>query len=89
MAKRSKKRTLKPKFAGPLGLRNPLFPTWSHLNDNELEIARIVDQIDLEDRLTLSSIQEVVTKVDFMMNGSDGEFLTSYVQWRMEHPIVK
>jgi len=58
-------------------------------NDHELAIARIVDQINLEDRLTLSSIQEVVTKVDFMMNGSDGEFLTSYVQWRMENPVVK
>ena len=48
------------------------------------EIARIVDQVDLEDRLILSSI-----RVDFLMNGSDGEFLASYVQWRMANLIVK
>ncbi len=58
-------------------------------NDHELEIARIVDRIDLEDRLTLASIQEVVVAVEFMMIGSDCEFLGNYVQWRMEHPTAK
>jgi len=48
------------------------------------EIARIADQVDLEDRLILSSI-----RVDFLMNGSDGEFLASYVRWRMANLIVK
>ena len=58
-------------------------------NDYERVIARIVDQIDMEGRLTLSSIQEVVKAVDFMMNGDDGEFLTNYVQWRMANPSAK
>jgi hypothetical protein len=58
-------------------------------NDHEREIARIVDRIDTEGRLGLASIQEVVSSVDFMMVGSDTEFLANYVRWRMGHPIQK
>jgi len=58
-------------------------------NDHELAIARIVDRIDTDGRLNLASIQEVVDAVDFMMDGSDTEFLVNYVRWRMDHPIVK
>jgi len=58
-------------------------------NDHELEIARIVDRIQGEGRLYLSSIQKVVKTVDFMMDGSDTEFLVNYVRWRMDRPIVK
>ena len=58
-------------------------------NDHELAIARIVDRIDMEGRLELSSIQEVVNVLDFLMIGSDSEFLGNYVQWRMDHPIAK
>ncbi|HEV2172858.1 MAG TPA: hypothetical protein VGR71_04790 [Nitrospira sp.] len=58
-------------------------------NDHERVIARIVGQFDMEGRLILASIQEVVTAVDFMINGDDGEFLTNYVQWRMANPIAK
>ena len=57
-------------------------------NDHELAIARIVDRIDMEGRLQLSSIQEVVNVVDFLMIGSDTEFLAKYLQWRMANPIV-
>ncbi|MBZ5637046.1 MAG: hypothetical protein LAO55_28310 [Acidobacteriia bacterium] len=58
-------------------------------NDHELEIARIVDNIDLEGRLYLSSIQEVVTDLDFLMSGGDSVFLEDYLRWRMENPMVK
>jgi hypothetical protein len=56
---------------------------------HELTIARIVDQIYTEGRLDLSSIQEGVRVVDFMMTGFDGEFLVNHVCWRMDNPIVK
>ena len=58
-------------------------------NDHELAIVRIVDRIDMEGRLQLASIQEVVTVVDFLMTRSEGQFLMNYVQWRLENPIVK
>ena len=58
-------------------------------NDHELAIARIVDRIQGEGRLYLESIKEVVNAVDFMMDGSDTEFLVNYVRWRMDHPIAK
>jgi len=56
-------------------------------NNHELEIARIIDLIAIDGKLDLASIQEVVTKVDFIMNGTDGEFLTDYVQWRIRNPL--
>ena len=58
-------------------------------NDHELAIARIVDRLDTDGRLNLASIQEVVNAVDFMMDGSDTEFLVNYVRGLMDHPIVK
>jgi hypothetical protein len=61
----------------------------SPTNDHEFEIAGIVDRISREGRLKLISIQEVVNTVDFLMCGSDTDFLTGYVQWRMANPIVK
>jgi len=60
-------------------------PTSTH----ETEIARIVDQISVEGRLTLASIQEVITVLNFMMTGTDTEFLVEYIRWRMDHPIAK
>jgi len=58
-------------------------------NDHELAIARIVDRIDMEGRLTLASIQEVVTEIDFLMTAEVTEFLVNYIRWRLEHPIPK
>jgi hypothetical protein len=58
-------------------------------NDYELAIARIVDQIDIDGRLSPSSTEEVVTKLDFEMNRFDTEFLLNYIQWRMDNPIEK
>ena len=43
----------------------------------------------MEARLTLASIQEVITVLNFMMTGTDTEFLVEYIRWRMDHPIVK
>ena len=58
-------------------------------NDYELAIARIVDQIAIDGRLTPSSTDEVVAKLDFEMNRFDIEFLLKYIQWRLDHPIAK
>jgi hypothetical protein len=44
-------------------------------NDQELAIARIIDRISIEGRLDLAAIQEVVNVLDFLMTGSDSEFL--------------
>lgn len=60
-------------------------PTGNH----ETEIARIVDQISVEGRLDLASIQEVIMVLNFMMTGTDTQFLVEYIRWRMDHPIVK
>ena len=61
----------------------------SPTNEQELEIARIVDRIDLDGKLSIESIRDVVNSVDFMMTASDGEFLGNYIQWRLDHPIAK
>lgn len=58
-------------------------------NDHELTITRIIDCICIEGRLDLAAIQEVVNVLDFLMTGSDGEFLERYIQWRMANPIAK
>jgi len=58
-------------------------------NDYELAIARIVDQIDIDGRLSSSSTEEVINKLDFEMNRFDMEFLVIYIRWRMDNPIEK
>ena len=58
-------------------------------NEHEQAIARIVDHIAMEGRLKLVSIQEVVAVLDFLMTAPESAFLMNYVQWRMDHPIVK
>jgi hypothetical protein len=58
-------------------------------NDYELAIARIVDQIDMDGRLSPSATEEVINKLEFEMNRFDMEFLVIYIQWRLDHPIEK
>jgi hypothetical protein len=58
-------------------------------NDYELAIARIVDQIDIDGRLSPSSTEEVINRLDFEMNRFDMEFLVIYIRWRMDNPIEK
>jgi hypothetical protein len=58
-------------------------------NDHELEIARIVDRIDSEGELCLSSGAGVMAVVDFMMSKADCKFLVGYIRWRMDNPIPK
>jgi len=43
----------------------------------------------VEGRLDLASIQEVIMVLNFMMTGTDTQFLVEYIRWRMDHPIVK
>ena len=58
-------------------------------NDHEVAIARVVDQISIEGRLSPSSIPEVAAALDFMMSRTDSEFLVNYMRWRMENSIAK
>jgi len=58
-------------------------------NDHELEIARIVDRIDSEGTLSLSSGAGVMAVVSFIMSKADCKFLVGYIRWRMDNPIAR
>ena len=58
-------------------------------NSYERSIAKIVDDLDAEGRLSPISIEEVIAHLNFAMTKTDTEFLVKYVRWRMDHPIVK
>ena len=44
-------------------------------NDHELEIARVVDRVSLDEPLTPDVVSEVLAMLDFRISGSDKEFL--------------
>jgi hypothetical protein len=58
-------------------------------NSHERAIARIVDDLDAEDRLSPASIEDVIAHLSFAMTKSDSVFLVDYIRWRMDHPIGK
>jgi hypothetical protein len=58
-------------------------------NDHELEIAREVDRLSLQDRLFADAVPELLTLLDFRVSGTDYEFLKRYIEWRIDNPIVK
>jgi hypothetical protein len=58
-------------------------------NDHELAIARIVDKLDIDGKLSPSAIEDVITVLDFTMSKADSEFLVNYIRWRMDNPIRK
>jgi hypothetical protein len=58
-------------------------------NDRERAIAKVVDQIAIEGRLKLISIQEATNVVGFKLTDSENTFLLRYIQWRMANPILK
>ena len=58
-------------------------------NNHELEIARIVDRIDIENRLDPGVVDEIIATLAFALSEADNDFLVRYVRWRMDHPIVK
>ena len=58
-------------------------------NHHERAIARIVDDLHIEGRLSATSIEDVITHLNFAMTKTDSEFLVKYIRWRMDHPIVK
>jgi len=57
-------------------------------SDHELEIARIVDQIDLDGRLDASVLDEIIATLKFIPSPAENDFLVDYIRWRMDHPIV-
>jgi len=61
----------------------------SPVNKHELAIARLVDNIDLTGKLSPTSVEEVITHLQFAMTRADSNFLIDYIRWRMDHPIVK
>ena len=58
-------------------------------NDHEVAIARIVERIDTEGKLSPTTIEDVIAVLGFTMSKADSEFLVNYIRWRMDHPIVK
>ena len=54
-----------------------------------MTIARIVEKIDINGTLSISSIQEVTVALDFMMADSESKFLVDYIRWRLENQIAK
>lgn len=65
------------------GDRSSMGPT----NDHELAIARIVDKLDMDGKLSPSAIENVISVLDFTLSRSDSEFLVRYIRWRMDNPI--
>ena len=58
-------------------------------NNHERTIAKIVDDLDSEGRLSPTSIEDVIAHLNFAMTKTDSVFLVKYIRWRMDHPIVK
>jgi len=58
-------------------------------NDHELEIARIIDKLSLEDKIDPDWIAEVVVSLSFRISRFECQFLVNYIRWRMENPIKK
>ena len=58
-------------------------------NDHELAIARIVDKLDIDGKLSPTAIEDVITVLDLTMSKTDGEFLVDYIRWRMDNPTWK
>jgi len=59
-------------------------------NDHEREIARLIDEYAVShEKLDYSAVPYVAALLKFMMTRPDSEFLSSYIRWRMAHPIVK
>ena len=56
-------------------------------NSHEQAIARIVDDLDTEGRLSPTSIEDVIAHLSFALTKSETEFLVNYIRWRMEHPL--
>jgi len=56
-------------------------------NSHEQAIARIVNDLDTEGRLSPTSIEDVIAHLNFAMTKSDSEFLVNYIRWRMDHPL--
>jgi hypothetical protein len=56
-------------------------------NDHEGEIARIIDQLSLKDKLDPDWIAEVVVCLSFRLSKPECQFLVNYIRWRTENPI--
>jgi uncharacterized protein YhdP len=63
----------------------PVRPT----NDHELVIARSVDRIFLDGRLDASSIDAVISALNFTLSITETKFLVSYIRWRIENPTTR
>lgn len=58
-------------------------------NDHEREIARIVDQKDLDGKLNPKSFPFVLGSLKLIPSEQDRAFARKYIQWRLENPIAK
>ena len=58
-------------------------------NDHELEIAKEVDRLSNQRQLFSDVMPELLSLLDFKVSSTDYEFLKRYIQWRIDHPVVK
>ena len=64
-------------------------PEFGPANEHELEIARVVDRVSLDEQLTPDIVPTVLAMLDFRASSSDKDFFDHYFQWRMDNPILK
>ena len=56
-------------------------------DDHDREIMHLVDQFSKEGRLSMTSIDEIVSALPFTLSFSDFRSLVDYMRWRMDHPL--
>jgi hypothetical protein len=64
-------------------------PTTSGTNDHESTIKRIIDKLSADGRLSTSTIDEIISALDFVLAVSETKFLVAYLRWRIDNPIDK
>jgi hypothetical protein len=56
-------------------------------DDHDREIMHLVDQFSKERRLSMTSIDQIVSALPFTLSFSDFRSLVDYMRWRMAHPL--
>jgi hypothetical protein len=54
---------------------------------HEREIARRVDDLACEDRLSIRAIAGIAIVIPFTLSQAETRFLIDYIVWRQDHPI--
>ena len=65
----------------------PLILAVKPSSDHEREIARRVDDLACEDRLSIRAIAGIAADIQFTLSQAETRFLIDYIVWRHDHPI--